>query len=332
MKHLVCRAVFLAACIFSFPTHAETHSAAAAKSALVLDITDTDTGLAAVGERGHVLLFDNDQWSLEQSPVSATLTRVIQHDGQLWAVGHDGVIVRNSASGWQLLRQDIAGEQPLMDLLFVKQNEAIAVGAYGEFLRSVDGGKTWLEEMHEGLLYEEDREYLAELKLEASQEDYDYELSTMLPHLNRVLTLSGNKLLMVGELGLVALSDDNGNHWRRLDVGYEGSFFAATQITVDKVNRLIIGGLRGNVYYSDNAGLDWHRATTESTATVNGFVANDNNELIALASNGQALISNDGGVTFTSRPLHQGETAVAGANLNGIIYIAGDRGIRQLDW
>ncbi|MBD1389672.1 hypothetical protein IC617_09545 [Neiella sp. HB171785] len=332
MKQLVCRAVFLAACIFSFSSLAETHSADAAKSALVLDIIATDSGLAAVGERGHLLLMQDKQWQLEQSPVLATLTRVVQQGNWLWAVGHDGVIIRQTDSGWQLVRQDIEGEQPLMDILFINDSEAIAIGAYGEFLRSVDGGQSWNDELHDGLLYEEDREYLADLKLEASQEDYQYELSTMLPHLNRVLVIGDGQLLMVGELGLVALSADNGKTWQRIDAGYEGSFFAAIEIMVDGAQRLVIGGLRGNVFYSDDGGLTWNESDTDSTATVNGFVATKNNELMALASNGQVLISTDGGVSFARRTLQQGETAVAAALYNGTIYIAGDRGIRQLDW
>ncbi|MBW8190277.1 hypothetical protein K0504_04435 [Neiella marina] len=331
MKQIVGSAAALAALFVSFAGLSETLDANAAKSALVLDLTQTPSGqLVAVGERGHILVQQKNQWQLEASPVETLLTRVVFNAGSLWAVGHDGVILNRQTDGWQLVRQDIESEQPLMDLLFVADNEAIAIGAYGAFLRSVDGGKSWQQEVHEGLLYPEDQEYLAELKLEASADDYAYELSTMLPHLNRIIALSNDKLLMVGELGLVALSDNRGRDWQRLEVGYEGSFFAAIAIEHENVERLVIGGLRGNLFYSDDTGSQWQRAKNQLKTTINGFVDGHVKGLYALATNGAYLLSHDGGESFSANPLEQGETAVAGVVAGDNIYIAGDHGLRQL--
>lgn len=331
MKQIVSCAAAVAALFVSFATGAKTLNADAAASGLLLDVTKTPSNqLIAVGERGHIVRQEQQQWQLENSPVTALLTRITSDGKAMWAIGHDGVILKREPQGWQLKRQDIEGEQPLMDLLFLSDNEAIAIGAYGEFLRSLDGGESWQEEMHEGLLYEEDRDYLAELKLEATAEDYDYELSTMLPHLNRVIALSNGDLLMVGELGLVALSNDQGRNWRRVDIGYEGSFFAAISVLHNNNQRLVIGGLRGNLFYSDDQGLSWQQSKNDVKSTVNGFVYQPSVGLVALASNGRYLLSGDQGESFVSKRLQRGETAVSGVVVDSSIYIAGDRGIRQL--
>src|SRR5690606_36931152 len=85
-------------------------------------------------------------------------------DQQLWAVGHDGIILHSSDGGqnWQTQRHDpwhapaedayddnIRQGVPLLDVLFSDAEHGFAVGAYALLLATSDGGKTWQEvEIH----------------------------------------------------------------------------------------------------------------------------------------------------------------------------------------
>lgn len=298
-------------------------------SSLFLDITATSDGaLYAVGDRGHIYHMSSGQWLSQASGTDAALTRVHESPSQqLWAVGHDGVILTKREDSWELVRENIQEQMPLFDILFLNGSEGIAIGAYGLFLRTQDGGNTWQHELHQGLLLAEDIEYLEELK-EESIEEYEYELSAMLPHLNQLTHLGQGKLMLVGEAGLVALSDDRGLTWTRQETNYYGSFFDSLQIG----KRLVIAGLRGHVFYSDDNGQSWQESRTNSLATINGLLSVEDDNIMALASNGVFLVSSDQGATFTTHQLEQGESALAGDVFNHQHYIVSDHGIRILNW
>jgi hypothetical protein len=116
---------------------------------LLLDLAVAGNRLVAVGERGHVLISDDQgaTWRQAKSvPTRVMLTAVFFVDGQYgWAVGHDETIINTVDGGDNWTRSHFAPEaqQPLLDLWFANRVSGIAVGAYGAYFTTNDGGRNW---------------------------------------------------------------------------------------------------------------------------------------------------------------------------------------------
>ena len=120
-----------------------------AAGSLLLDLAVAGNRLVAVGERGHVLLSDDQgvTWRQAKSvPTRVMLTAVYFVDAQYgWAVGHDETILNTADGGENWTRSHFAAEaqQPLLDLWFANRVSGIAVGAYGAYFTTNDGGRNW---------------------------------------------------------------------------------------------------------------------------------------------------------------------------------------------
>ena len=97
-------------------------------------------------------------------------------------------------------------------MYFKSETQGIAVGAYGKFYRTDDGGKTWKNEFHQEFLLADDLAYINELKAE-DEEAYQNEIAFILPHFNGIVG-EGNTLYLYGEAGLLAQSSDFGITWQ----------------------------------------------------------------------------------------------------------------------
>ncbi|MEZ9368488.1 hypothetical protein BCU94_06170 [Shewanella sp. 10N.286.52.C2] len=298
-----------------------------AQSSLVLDIANAGDKLVAVGERGHVLV-KQQQWQQVTTPVIAHLTKVFFLDEmQGWAVGHDATIIHTQDGGltWTLQFQSFEIEKPLLDILFFDDKNGIALGAYGLFYRTDDGGQNWQEEFHEELLFEEDIGYLADLKAE-DEALYLSERAALLPHFNRVIQLADNSLLMVGELGLVATSIDNGKTFTAHDFIYDGSMFNA--IETDK--NIFLMGLRGHVFVTDKQFSQWSEIKLPVKSTIhNAYINTDGS--IYLVGNAGMIIELNNKLEAKVIARRQGENIVAVASDNqGELWFAGTKGLFQL--
>ncbi|MCW8834288.1 MAG: YCF48-related protein [Colwellia sp.] len=301
-----------------------------ASKSLLLDITSIgQEKLIAVGERGHILLStDGQTWQQASVPVQTTLTSVFFFNEQLgWAVGHDGIILHSQDAGqtWQIQQFKPELEKPLLDIVFKSPLEGVAIGAYGMFFRTIDGGQTWQNEFHDEFLLPDDADYLAELKQE-DEEAYLDEASSILPHFNR-LVVDGRTLYLVGEIGLIAKSNDFGISWQPFDEIYQGSFFdlARTQ----KGNLLVVG-LRGHVFRSLQNGTPWQQIPTDTTALINDIVLADNNRIFLLANNGTLLESVDDGLNYRIRMQKDGKALIAGVWFKNQLIVVSDVGVKVI--
>ena len=231
-----------------------------APGSLLLDLAQAGSRLVAVGERGHVLLSDDNgaTWRQAKSvPTRDMLTAVFFADGQYgWAVGHDETILNTVDGGETWTRSHFAPEaqQPLLDLWFANRVSGIAVGAYGAYFTTNDGGRTWASAKfapppppvakHDG-----------EVAPDEGDLPPDY-------HLNRIIGV-GNRLYIAAEGGQLYRSDDRGAHWRVLPSPYEGSFFGLVPI---RGEGLLAFGLRGHLYRSADAGETWTQLESHTTA------------------------------------------------------------------
>ncbi len=119
-----------------------------AEKSLLLDGQVVGDRIVVVGERGHILISEDQgaSWQQQEVPTRATLTSVFFVDRDNgWAAGHDSVILQTSDAGqhWQQVYADPEDERPILDLWFRDMNHGYAVGAYGLFLETKDAGKSW---------------------------------------------------------------------------------------------------------------------------------------------------------------------------------------------
>lgn len=296
-----------------------------ATGSLLLDIAVAGSRLVAVGERGHVLLSDDQgaTWHQAKSvPTRVMLTAVFFADSEYgWAVGHDETILNTVDGGETWTRTHFAPEaqQPLLDLWFANRVSGIAVGAYGAYFTTNDGGRHWASAKfapppaktptHDG---------------EAAPAEGD------LPpdyHLNRIVGV-GNRLYVAAEGGQLYRSDNRGASWRVLPSPYEGSFFGLVPI---RGEGLLAFGLRGHLYRSADAGETWTKLESHTTSMLTDGVAINDLRVIISGLAGVMLVSRDGGETFslTQQDDRKGLSALL-PGAAGSVIVVGEGGVRSL--
>lgn len=239
--------------------------------------------IVAVGERGIVILSDDrgNTWKQVSAPVSVGLTAVRFANAQYgWIVGHGGVVLatRDGGETWTkqfdglraaaLLQKaaqvsgDAGGaaaarhlveegaDKPLMDAHFFDERHGIIVGAYNLAFETTDGGAHWQPISN---------------RLNNPQS----------LHLHAVRA-RGDEVVIVGEQGLVLRSTDGARSFVRLNMPYKGSYFV---VEIPEPRRLIVAGLRGNAWSSNDGGDTWRQvnglppvAITASTVDSQGRV------------------------------------------------------------
>ncbi|MBT1445663.1 hypothetical protein KJI95_14205 [Shewanella sp. JM162201] len=300
-----------------------------APQSLLLDITRAGDALVAVGERGHVLIGKDAIWQQVATPSASQLTKVFFLDDKLgWAVGHDATILHTDDGGLSWVKQFEAPsrERPFMDVLFTSASDGMAIGAYGLFFTTNDGGKNWQEAFHDELLGEEDAAYLNELK-ETDPEGYALEKASLLPHFNRIIRLDDGRLLMVGELGLVAVSSDGGARFSRVNFDYDGSMFNA----IEAHGKVFVMGLRGHAFAAGLGLDDWQQLSLPVESSINGALVSSKGGLYLVGNAGVVLAVNDNAeAELVAR--RQGENLLAGAeDKQGRIWLVGAKGVFALD-
>jgi photosystem II stability/assembly factor-like uncharacterized protein len=252
--------------------------------------------LIAVGERGLILRSDDDgkSWRQLSSPVSVTLTGVDFSDEKNgYAIGHGGIVLRTTDGGavWKVqldgrsLAQTLlkkaetsndeeaiyqakllvtdGPDKPFLDLLVLGREHLVVVGAYGFAFESNDGGQTWVSWM--------DRiDNLFGLHLYSIRKQ-------------------GERILVAGEQGFVALSMDDGQSFETIETPYEGSFFTAQLLEQDGI---VLAGLRGNTLVSDDNGQHWKDIKNPiSSSIMASFIHSD----------GQVIMANQAGTLLGLR-------------------------------
>ncbi len=269
-----------------------------AEQARLYDIADG----YVVGEQGIMLKAVGAGWQLQPLPLRTSLLRLTAGAGTLWALGHEATLLRLDGQQWRLQQQQAGSDRPLFDLLFVDAQRGWAVGAYGLLLHSQDGGNSWQPRLLTEVLAAEDRDYLAELKATDS-EAYAAELQTILPHFNAIAGNPDGVLAIAGEAGLVALSEDGGNHWQVLASPYQGSFFTALWVDAD---HLLVAGLRGHLYRYQRSSGQWQRLPLPGERHINRLQRLDDAHVLALGNSGQLNIIHWASGTVHSEQVTEG--------------------------
>lgn len=196
---------------------------------------------------------------------------------------------------------DIGSTKPFLDIWFYNAHQGYAIGAYGLFFYTTDGGENW----HNG--------------------------SSRVPnpnrfHLNSIAMVGSNALMMVGEQGLIVRSDDLGKTWFEQDAPYGGSFFGL----VANSDQQLLYGLRGHVFYTQNSGLNWTELDTGSEQTLLGGVIGKTQTLL-VGSAGTVLIFNrslkqTNSISLEGRKDHSGIVEA----VDGTFVLVGEAGVMRI--
>ncbi|WP_163834545.1 WD40/YVTN/BNR-like repeat-containing protein [Spartinivicinus ruber] len=249
-----------------------------ASQGLLLDITALPSSqrLVAVGERGHIVYSDDQgkNWQQAKVPTSQLITALHFVDQQQgWAVGHDSIILATNDGGatWQRQYDNLAVEAPLLDVWFINTQEGFVVGAYGQILRTTDGGNNWQDWSH---TIENEEEF----------------------HYNSITAIDNDRLMIVGEAGLLYRSVNRGKNWELLESPYEGSLFGAVASGIP--DGALIFGLRGHVFRTNDFGDTWQQVKVNTEQGLYGGQLLASQQITIVGNAGVVLVSKDAGVNF----------------------------------
>jgi photosystem II stability/assembly factor-like uncharacterized protein len=310
------------------PGTLEAEPARLAARNLLLDIARAGARLVAVGERGHVLLSDDQgaKWvQAERVPTQNLLTAVCFADEKRGiAVGHDEIVLVTQDAGrtWERKRYEPKAQRPLLDVWCGADGRAIAVGAYGAYFVSTDFGASWAAQ-------EFAPRPLAGSKpaAPAAQADEFDEGELGDPHLNRIAAASPMRLYIAGEAGHLYRSDDSGASWVELRSPYEGSFFGMTPLAGDAV---LAYGLRGNLFRSDDAGASWHRIETGTVAMLNDAAVLPGGGVAVVGLSGVVLVNRNGERFELSQQSDRKGLSAAVALNAGSLATVGEAGVKVI--
>lgn len=257
---------------------------------VLLSLARAGEPLLAVGERGVIVRSEDlgKTWKQVPSPVSVTLTMVRFADALHGvAVGHGGTVLTTQDGGrsWQLrldgkqlaavaLREASDNlqradaerlvadgpDKPFLDVLLWDARRMLAVGAYGLAFYSPDGGVTW-------------QPWMSRLPNPRGMHWY-------------VARRSGDSVLLAGEQGVLARSEDAGKTFQALESPYRGSWFSGD---MQPGGQLTLAGLRGNLWQSQDAGKRWAAVPMPGPASIMASAQTPEGDLLLATQAGQVL-------------------------------------------
>ncbi len=307
-----------------------------AATSLLTGVAAAGQRLLAVGERGVILLSDDQGKSWKQArsvPSSVALTAVHFVNAELgWAVGHGGIVLHSRDGGETWVRQfdgrqaaaielaaaDAEGsaetptrrqrdaarmveegpDKPFLDVYFSDAHRGLIVGAYGLAFATEDGGKTWSSLIG---------------RIDNPRARHLYHIA-----------VDGKNLLISGEQGTLLRSADGGRAFAALAIAYPGTLFGA--LLPDEQSMLVFG-LRGNAFHSADQGKSWQKVEFGQPVTLTAGTRLRDGGLVVVDETGRVLTSRDGGKSFSvlSTPKINAATGVA-ETTDGQLLVTTQRG------
>jgi photosystem II stability/assembly factor-like uncharacterized protein len=299
------------------PPPRDAEPARLAARGLLIAIAPAGQRLVAVGDRGIIVLSDDQGASWRQAdhvPSQALLTGVCFLDSAHGvAVGHDELILTTEDAGrnWKRAHYAPQAQRPLLDVWCGTGATVIAVGAYSAYFTSADRGAAWHEVkfMPAAMPAPRSRQGTAPADM-TSPAAASAEAAGGGFHLNRIVAGADRRLYIAGEAGHLYASDDEGASWRTLPSPYAGSFFGVLPLPGEA---LLAFGLRGHLYRSADAGTSWQPIETGTVAMLTGAAPLGGRDIGIVGLAGVVLVSHDGGRSFALRQQadHAGLSALA---------------------
>jgi photosystem II stability/assembly factor-like uncharacterized protein len=315
-----------------------------AQRAVLLDLARAGKRLVAVGERGIVLLSDDNgiQWRQAQVPVSVSLTAVQFADADTgWAVGHAGVVLmsRDGGEHWVVQLDGKRAAQLELDRArqqlptAADQDAADAHVLTAERLVNDGPDKPLLAldfvDTRHGLV-------VGAYGLAFRTDDGGLTWQSMMGQIDNpagshlyAITRQGEHWFVAGEQGYLARSDDAGQSFNELQSPYAGSFFAL-QSSGDGM--LLVAGLKGNAFVSHDLGESFQAAPVLMPISFSDAIRTDDGKLLLVNQGGALFRTGDQpGTTLNpyGKPLGMPVTSVVQA-ADGSLVLAGFTGLTRV--
>jgi photosystem II stability/assembly factor-like uncharacterized protein len=191
-------------------------------------------------------------------------------------------------------------QRPLLGVLFLDDKRGMAVGAYGAYYETSDGGSKWTARK----VLEDDK------------------------HLNAIVSVGKGRLLIVGEAGTLLRSDDAGATWKPGVSPYKGSFFGAVMARDESV---LAFGLRGHVFRSADAGGTWTEVKTGTDAALASATVLPDGAIAVAGNAGTLLVSRDNGKSFSAVPTGRRQALARALPSKGdSVLVLGEGGVSEV--
>lgn len=196
---------------------------------------------------------------------------------------------------------------PLMDVYFSDPQHGLAVGAYGTFLRTDDGGASWVD-------------------VDPASIDNPDEL-----HYYAIASDGGARLLLAGEAGSLYRSADRGATWETLASPYEGTLFGA--LGLPGTGTVGVFGLQGNVHVTRDFGDSWNALDSGVETVLAGGTLTAGDEVLLVGSMGTILAVrlDTGVVTDHTRVAMRQQLGAAAIAPDGTLVVVGQGGVRRIE-
>jgi photosystem II stability/assembly factor-like uncharacterized protein len=329
-----------------------------AVKSMLLDVTRAGERLVVVGERGHILLSDDNgiTWKQADVPVSVTLTAAYFPSSQNgWVVGHDGVVLHSQDGGetWSVQfdgnrankllfehykkavtakeaelasvpdwdKQRISMELEDLNYAFDDASYALEEGGWKPFL------DVWFKDDKVGFIIGAYGLIFHTVDSGVSWQPWNGHITNPDGYHYNGITGSGNMVYIAGESGTLYRSMDGGESWENLESPYRGSFFDI--VSSKRTQQIVAMGLRGNVFRSNNLGTDWQKvASPVQNAISGGTLLSDDRLYVATSTILTAAVDEQKLVATKVRA--SGYSAVS-ETADGELVVVGLRGVKRIE-
>lgn len=307
-----------------------------ATTAVLLSVARAGNRLVAAGERGIILLSDDNglKWTQASVPTSGNLTSLTfidDHNG--WATGHMGIILNTKDGGKTWTKQldgiqaakiavkGVAGsdnkratkeaeylvsdgpDKPFFDLDMQASGDGIAIGAFNLAFVTHDFGKSWA--------------YLSP-SINNAQNKHLYQVNKI-----------KQGYLIFGEQGLILSSKDNEQSFEKIKSPYAGTWFG---MLVTSKDSWIAYGLKGNIYISHNQGEDWLKIQSHTEVSISAATELSDGTIILATQAGELLAGlNNSDNLKTITQLHGFPITAIEEAASGDLILTGLRGVMKVN-
>lgn len=199
--------------------------------------------IAAVGNDGLILTspMTSIQWARQTVNDSTNFIDLsVCPDQSFVALSMDKQVWRSADNGATWHSSQLPTQEDVLDLTCAPDNSIWVVGSFSTISHSKDQGRTWQENtLNEDAM------------------------------LTGIQFLDASTALVTGEFGVVSRSDDGGQSWN-VPKYIPNDFYTQTA-HFTSVDEGWVGGLSGQILYTQDGGDNWHKQLTPTESPIYGF-------------------------------------------------------------